>query len=217
MNRNLLLLTVLLASAGVNLFAQRGGGGHGVAGPASSAARSGFSQGRGTRSFNRGDYRGYNRYSDLGWLYSDYYGDYWGLGWGWDYQEFPFHSPDYDNALRPELPLVVPAQEQAPPPPPAEPVIHEYSWPDSGRAGASAFAIVSKDGTVHRALAVWVQDDNLCFTTPNGGGRRLSLNDIDGPATTRMNAELKLKLPMLFGDSDLDAPVNAPAADHSKS
>lgn len=205
MNRNLLLLTAILASTGVTLFAQRGGGGHAAA-SASSAARPVFSQNRGTHSLNRGDYRGNNGYSDRGGLYRDYYGDDWGLGY-WD---SPLYSLGNYDAPRPELPLVVPAPE-----PPAQPVIHEYSWPDSGPAGASAFAIVSKDGTVHRALAVWVQDNSLCFAAPNGGGRRLSLNDIDGPATTRMNAELKLKLPVLFGDSDRDGPVIAPGDDRS--
>jgi hypothetical protein len=86
--------------------------------------------------------------------------------------------------------------------------VREYSWPDSGSRGATAFAIVSKDGTVHRAIAVWVQDDSLCFTTPNGIGEHLALNDVDGKATTRINAELKLKLPMPLQDSYQDEPVN---------
>jgi hypothetical protein len=86
--------------------------------------------------------------------------------------------------------------------------VQEYSWPDSGSGSVTAFAIVSKDGTVHRAIAVWVQDDNLCFTTPTGIGQQLPLNEVDGKATTRINAELKLKLPMPLQNSYQDGPVN---------
>jgi hypothetical protein len=32
----------------------------------------------------------------------------------------------------------------------------------------AVFSFVSKDGTVHHATAVWVQDETVCFITPEG-------------------------------------------------
>jgi len=196
MNRKLLLLTVILVfSACANLDAQRGGAGgmgHVITPPTVSTTRPDFSRNSDGRAFTRSGSGNYDRYSGLGYPYWDYYGDYW---------DPAFYGPDNYYAPRPDTGLVVPVpQPVSPPSPPAEPVVTEYSWPDSANAGAPAFAIVSKDGTVYHALAVWVQDNTLCFTAPNGIGRHVSLNDIDGAATTRMNAELKLKLPVLFGD-----------------
>ena len=193
----------ILVSATTNLSAQHGGAaglGHGSASRPMSTTRPGFSRNSDRRWRDRSDFGDYNRYSDLGWLYPDYYDDY------WDYS--PYVHDDYD-ALRPNGTIVAPALEPvSPPPPPATPVVREYSWPDSASGSATAFAIVSKDGTVHRAIAVWVQDDSLCFTTLHGVGQQLPLNDVDGKATTRINAELKLKLPMPFQDSYQDEPVN---------
>jgi len=203
MNRNLLFLMAILVSASTNLPAQHGGMarlGRGSAPRAMSTTRPHSSRNSDRRRRDQSDFGDYDRYSDGGWLYPDYYDDYWD-------SSLYGHDAPYD--FHPDLALVMPAQEPAsPPPPPATPVVLEYSWPDSGSGSATAFAIVSKDGTVHRAIAVWVQDDNLCFTTPHGIGQQLPLNEVDGKATTRINAELKLKLSVPYQDSDQDGPVN---------
>ena len=203
MNRNLTFLMAILVSASTNLLAQRGGMaglGRGSAPRAMSTKRRDSSRNSDRRWSHRSDFGDYDRYSDLGWLYPDYYQGYW---------DSSFYGRDDYDAFPPGAALIMPAAEPvSPPPPPATPVVQEYSWPDSDSGSATAFAIVSKDGTVHRAAAVWVQDDSLCFTTPNGIGEHLALNDVDGKATTRINAELKLKLPMPFQDSYQDEPVN---------
>jgi hypothetical protein len=205
MNRNLLFLMAIIVSASTNVLAQRGGVaglGRGSAPRAMSTTRPYSSRNSDRGSRHQSDFGDYNRYSDGGWLYPDYYDDYW--------DSSPYVHDEY-YALRPDATIIVPALEPAsPPPPPATPVVQEYSWPDSDRGSATAFAIVSKDGTVHRAIAVWVQDESLCFTTPNGIGQQLPLNKVDGKSTTRMNAELKLKLPMPLQDSYQDGPVNGP-------
>jgi hypothetical protein len=102
---------------------------------------------------------------------------------------------------------------------PVQPEIHEYSWPSSGdvsvvtpnqevqaagatpRPGSTAdpsplFAIVSKDGTVCHARALWVQDSIVHFTTADGSGGQLPLDGIDRESTRRANAEHNLRLPL---------------------
>jgi len=44
--------------------------------------------------------------------------------------------------------------------------MREYSWPDSGGDGATAFAIVLKNGAVQRAIAVLIQDGRLSSSRP---------------------------------------------------
>jgi len=204
MNRNLLLMTILV-SASTTLLAQHGGRaagpGRGSAHRATSTTRRGLSRNPDRRWRDRSDLGDYDRYADFGWQYSDYY--YQG------YWDSAFYGRDTYEAAPSGADLIMPALEpESPPPPPATPVVQEYSWPpDSDSGSAATFAIVSKDGTVHRALAVWIQDESLCFTTPNGIGQQLPLNEVDGKATTRKNAELKLKLPMPLRDSYQDGPV----------
>jgi hypothetical protein len=196
MNRNLLLLMAILVTASTNLLAQRGGVAglsHGSAPRAMSTTRPDFSRNSDRRRRDRSDSGDYNRYSDGGSPYPDYYGDYW---------DSSLDGHDDYYAPRPSAVFITPpAEPVSPPPPPVTPVVLEYSWPDSGSGSATAFTIVSKDGAVHRAIAVWVQDERLCFTTPQGVGQQLSLTEVDGKATTRTNAELKLKLPMPLQDS----------------
>jgi len=196
MNQNLLLLMAILVLATTNLSAQRSGAAglaRGSAPRAMSNTRPGFSRNSDRRWRHRSDFGDYDRYSDSSRLYPDYYDDYWNSS---------LYGDDDYYALHPGAALIMPAPEPiSPPPPPVTPVVREYSWPDSGNGSATAFAIVSKDGKVHRAIAVWVQDERLCFTTPQGVGQQLSLTEVDGKATTRTNAELKLKLPMPLQDS----------------
>jgi len=203
MNRNFLLLMAVFVATTTNLSAQRGG----AAAPGRGGALRGMSNHRPNRSNsdrsrrNRSDSRNYDGYSNSGWLYPDSYFDNW---------DFPIDIHDADSASQPGAALIVPAIEpESPPPPPVTPAVYEYSWPDSSSGSATAFAIVSKAGKVHRAIALWVQDGSLCFTTPDGVGKQLPLNDVDGRATTRLNAEMQLKLSIPLPASDEDEPVRA--------
>jgi len=206
MKRHYVLLIATLLSTSLTLPAQHGGpAGMGRGGLHS---ESGFKPIR-PKSFHdrnstwryRARFGDYNGYGDMGWA-DPFYADY---GYFGDF--LPFADGDYGN--QPSAILVVatpqttePAPTSMPTPtPPATPSLREYSWPESGGRSGNAFAIVSKDGTVQRAIAVWVQDDHLCFVTPDGLGRQLLLNDVDRENTTRINSELKLKLSLPISDS----------------
>lgn len=118
MNRNLLFLMAILVSASTNLPAQHGGMarlGRGSAPRAMSTTRPHSSRNSDRRRRDRSDFGDYDRYSDGGWLYPDYYDDYWD-------SSLYGHDAPYD--FHPDLALVMPAQEPAsPPPPPATPVV----------------------------------------------------------------------------------------------
>jgi hypothetical protein len=136
-------------------------------------------------------YRGdYNRYSGDGWFGRDYpyYGEYW--------SPFGYYYDDYSP--QPEASVAMPVLQMpmppSPPPPTAVPVVHGYSWRDSGDDSGTTFAIASKDGTVQPAIAVWVQDGRLYFITPDGISRQLSMDEVDRQSTSRMNSGQKLKL-----------------------
>jgi len=125
--------------------------------------------------------------------YAGYYSDY--------YPDFGYPTDDYGYQPQPNFVVVTP-QIQAPepplpPPPPAQPVIREYHWPDAGSTPSATFSLVSKDGVVRLALAVWAQDNELRFTALDGASGRLSLDAVDRDATARLNAEkhLTLRLP----------------------
>jgi hypothetical protein len=101
----------------------------------------------------------------------------------------------------------MPYQEVEAPAPPVQSEIHEYSWPISGDySGATAngpiadpsplFSIVSKDGTVAHARALWIQDSIVHFTTVDGSGGQLPLDAVDRESTHRANAEHNLRLPL---------------------
>jgi len=114
-------------------------------------------------------------------FYAGGYGGYWGADL----------SADIAGPAAPPTILLMqptPAPEPPPPPPaPAQPLIREYSWPQSNSA-APEFAIVLKDGTVHRALAVCRQDGLLTYVTPDGSGSQLEVSAVDREATRRANS-----------------------------
>lgn len=94
-------------------------------------------------------------------------------------------------------PSVVAAQPEPPPPPPpppVQPVIHEYNWPKSSDSVAGEFSLVMKDGTVHLATAVWVQDNEVRYFTRDGDPEHVSANLIDREASRRRNVEKGLSL-----------------------
>ena len=86
-----------------------------------------------------------------------------------------------------------------PPPPPVRSEIREYHWSDPPGNPNAAFSIVSKDGTIYRAALVWVQDNTVHFSTPEGTSLELPLASVDRERTNQANAEQNLKLQLPAG------------------
>ena len=123
-----------------------------------------------------------------------------------------YSANDYDDGWPPDFsstgtqpapaPVILVMPQMAAPvvaPPPPEPVravVREYSWPDSGGKPRVPFSIVSKDGTVRFALAVWVQTGVLHFTAPDRTAGQIALSAVDRRATAQLNAENRLHLPL---------------------
>ncbi len=77
--------------------------------------------------------------------------------------------------------------------------VHEYTLAPSTPPAATdeeppAFAIVLRDGSVHSAAAVTVQDDVLHYVEPDGRHMRVALSAVDREATQRRNRDRKLNL-----------------------
>jgi len=164
------------------------------------------------RNFGRGAFGGSggfrnSEWNDFGWPYFDL-DDYFNL------------PPDCEagNQLQPNSIVVMPIEGVQPVDPPAQPEIHEYSWPSPGDLPVTTpnlegriavapprpasdgpgplFSIVSKDGTVFRARALWVQVSIVHFTTVDGGVGQLPLDGVDRESTHQANADRNLKLPL---------------------
>jgi len=130
----------------------------------------------------------------------------WGYGAnGWGYPAFYSDSASPatygdGNDAPPSVVLVMPMQAPPeallppPPPEPARPVIHEYTWADTGTDPHATFSIASRDGRVRSALAVWVQNNEVAFTASDGRTGRVAQNAIDCGATEKLNAQNKLRL-----------------------
>ena len=128
---------------------------------------------------------------------------YAGYGPDYGYGIFdPFYANRYvdvNPAPQPGIVVLMPQVEAPPPPPPPAPPIRpetrEYTWPASGTdSSATTFSIVSKDGQVQSATAVWVQDNALCYFTPDGGKGQIPIGSVDRQATRQRNAEKQLTL-----------------------
>jgi len=126
------------------------------------------------------------------WVPSPYYDENGYLG---NYSEAGFHFPTKVSVgigvFWPEVPAVPPS-----PPQPMRSELREYHWPGSTGNRTVAFSIVGNDATVHPAIAVWVQDSMVCFTTTGGAGGQLPLAAVDRERTRRANAEQHLTLPL---------------------
>jgi hypothetical protein len=167
----------------------------------------GYNSGRAGQFFGRAD--GLNRFGRFGASTFGYpafgYPAFYSPGYPGYYSNYypdPFYQTDEGYQQTPNVVIVMPqvqAPEPPPPPPtPAQPVMHEYHWPDTAASLLPAtFSLVSRNGTVQFALAVWVQDNELRFTALDGTIGRLPLATVDRDATERLNAEkhLKLRLP----------------------
>jgi hypothetical protein len=179
-------------------FAQRGGGGRGGGignfgwggRGFDGVGRFGFGGNRFSRGFNN-----FNNFGFGGWLG---YG-----GWG-----FPLVDDYYGYGGQQSPTVVVPVTinfptPPPPPPPPPEPArlaVRTYVWADadaSANQPANTFAIVTKDGAMRSAIAVWAEGSQLHFKAAEGGSGRVPLDAIDRAATLRINSQrgLKLSLP----------------------
>ena len=192
---------------GVGTTARPGGGGNG-GGPIRnsggiSAGR--FGMGRGRNGWNGdGWYLDWNNRLGRQGLGTFSYG--WGYGAnGWGYPAFYSDSAwpatyDGGNDASPNtillMPMQTPAEPALPPPPPepARPVMHEYTWPDTGGDPHATFSIASRDGQVRSAVAVWVQGSEVAFTAADGRPGRVPQTTIDCGTTQRLNAQNNLRL-----------------------
>jgi hypothetical protein len=87
--------------------------------------------------------------------------------------------------------------ELMPPPPPAEPprpVVRDYNWPNADPNAGAAFSLAGKDGTTRQAVAVWVQDNQVRYTTEGGKTAVMAADAIDCGATEQLNARNHLRL-----------------------
>lgn len=83
----------------------------------------------------------------------------------------------------------------APPDTPPRSVIHVYNWP-AASPSAAAFVIVTRDGQVRRAAAVWRTGAVLHFSGLDRREGSVKLDFIDSEATHRLNAAAGLAWPL---------------------
>jgi hypothetical protein len=125
---------------------------------------------------------------------------YGGLGFSGQYPDSGWAAEYGDGDQAVPLVLMMPVQappEPEPPPPPPEParpVMHEYNWTDSAGNPAARFSIVSGNGAVHQAVAVWVQGNEVRYTMAGGSTGSVAAAAVDCGATDRLNARDNLKL-----------------------
>lgn len=141
----------------------------------------------------------------LGYGYGNYVGyGYPGLYWT-DYgypgfvDEFYLRLQDYYRQSeadedRQEQARMIPPAPPEPPPPLVKPVTQEYSWPPPPPGAPQTFSLAFKDGTVHPAIAVWVQGGVVHYNGEDGSKVRASLDQLDRALTRRLNAEKGLRL-----------------------
>lgn len=140
---------------------------------------------RSTENSNRFGRYGYGWGGGLGWAFPDNFGDYGDVG----YPDNGYQGPVILMPQQESCPTVI-----QPPPPPIESALREYTWPESGSDPSAVFAIISKDGIVRPAVAVWVQGDTVHYVTPEDHDGRLALDSIDRAATRSANAAKHLML-----------------------
>lgn len=124
----------------------------------------------------------------------------------WGYASDPYFYPGkypdpYSLPPGPSvaMPVIQKAAESSPPiptPAPPKPEMHEYHWPSSSSDSNSttAYSIVSKDGRVLLAAAVWIEGSTLCYYTPDHTTGRILIDSIDRQETHRRNLQQKLNL-----------------------
>lgn len=131
-------------------------------------------------------FAGYGWAPDYGWGYGGYSGLY-------EESWFPRQYDDSQSQAGGLMLMQAPAQP-LPPPEPAHPVMQIYHWAENGENPQATFSIVSRDGVVRHAVAVWVQDSEVRYTAVNGAAGRMAASAIDCGATGRLNSEQQLRL-----------------------
>ena len=131
-------------------------------------------------------FAGYGWAPDYGWGYGGYSGLY-------EESWFPRQYDDSQSQAGGLMLMQAPAQP-LPPPEPAHPVMQIYHWAENGENPQATFSIVSRDGVVRHAVAVWVQDSEVRYTAVNGAAGRMAASAIDCGATGRLNSEQQLTL-----------------------
>jgi hypothetical protein len=144
----------------------------------------------------------------------------WGFPY-WGYACDPFFYPGNYGGDYPTPSVSVPQVVAPPPPavpaPPIRPEVREYHWPSSpSDSSATTLSIVSKDGRVQSAIALWVQDNALCYITADGRESRMPIDFIDRQATRQRNAEkhLNFSLPAEISTAYLQASVSLTSKEH---
>jgi hypothetical protein len=128
-----------------------------------------------------------------------------GYGWAPDYGSGFGGYPFYEGSWFPKqygnegqassgVMLMQAPTPPLPPPEPARPAMQIYHWAETGANPQAIYSIVSRDGVVRHAVAVWVQDSEVRYTAANGAAGRVALAAIDCGATGRLNAEQQLSL-----------------------
>jgi hypothetical protein len=102
-------------------------------------------------------------------------------------------------ALEPEAP--------APPPKPAEPVIHEYHFSEAAAAPPPsveqrAYVIALKDGSKDFAVALWVEGRTLHYIDGEDNERHVALSEVDRALTQKLNREQQLPLSLPAASSN---------------
>ncbi len=131
-------------------------------------------------------FAGYGWAPDYGWGYGGYQGLY-------EESWFPRQYDDSQSQSGGLMLMQAPAQP-LPPPEPAHPVMQVYHWAEGGDNPQATFSIVSRDGVVRHAVAVWVQDSEVRYTAVNGAAGRMAASAIDCGASSRLNADQQLSL-----------------------
>ena len=115
--------------------------------------------------------------------------------WAFDSGAMPdYYGQDYGPTF--VMPYIAPPSLRIPEPGPAQSVLHEYNWPESGSNQAATFTIVAQDGSTRTAVAVWTQGNMMHFVTPEGRFASLLLSSINRVRTKQVNEEKHLLLPL---------------------
>lgn len=210
--RRIILISILGFAGVAAMFAQRGGGGHGGGGGFHGSAGGGFHGGaggfRGTVGFrgnvgfrNNFAFRGNRFFGFSPFFYSGFYGGYPFWDPFFDYSDYGYgygYPPDYGYAsyggdYGSGAPSVIINQGYAPPPP-AAPVIREYTAPAPPPSQAQSnepplYLLAFQDGVIRAVLAYWVDGATLHYVSMEHEQKQVPLSSVDRMLSERLNRE----------------------------
>jgi len=114
----------------------------------------------------------------------------------WRFQPLANGVEERDRS-QPNFAIALPGSP-ATPTPPATPVLREYHWQE-GVETSPTFTIVTTNGTEYLATMVWVEGENLCFNSADGGTHQIPLTSVSRPLTQIANSRKNLSLPLPAG------------------